>query len=518
MEKTIIGTGVKSWIENHFSYLLETQESNSALEAIATEAYQIQFLNHRIEIRFPENRYLYAYPPSDILEDGPSSYIKILKEHEILELRTSSFQLLLALGSYDEAGDNMEHLANAGYDQIDGIALENIISPLVEAENVFWIFHPVDKNEHGEPLLYKVEGSSLVDPQIADNVATIFLRKLSKLVDVPVSHLTSSTSGLQRKEIHQSEVKSRIISDPTPSDYFAQRLAKKKHDREKEEDPGVSKEILIWWNKIPKDLKDELVRKNAIRNDADVIRTFENGKYLLDYKNAKNLSPFQRLSSLKKLNLIDFAADSLSTLKNLTWIEELTCDINYSDRRPICKDLTPLIDLTRLKKLLLKNHDIEEVSPLSGLTNLTTLELEGNPLTSVRSLSSLNNLQRLLISLKEGMYFDCKFAEDMKYLDTLGISGYKRKKIKFQEPESLAKLKSLTELRLKDIEVSDNISIIRVIAELPQLKRLQLSNIEITTMEPLYKNKTISLLELDEDIKTKFKHQIRKNMPWCEIL
>ena len=113
-------------------------------------------------------------------------------------------------------------------------------------------------------------------------------------------------------------------------------------------------------------------------------------------------------------------------------------------------NISPLEDLTHLKKLSIDSNNITDISHLSKLTNLEFLELDQNKITNISVLSNLTNLKELWLSQNN--------LSDIK---------------------TLSSLKKLEGLSLIDCNVSD----LTPLAVLSNLKSLHLNNNPITTSQ-----------------------------------
>lgn len=115
------------------------------------------------------------------------------------------------------------------------------------------------------------------------------------------------------------------------------------------------------------------------------------GIFNLDEKFAIDLSPLKNLSALKKLQLTYVQIFDITSLKELVNLEMLSIiGISLSDFKPIK-------ELTNLKVLRLDGTNISDLKPLVKLANLQTLYLVETPIYSLEQIKNLANLEVLVI-------------------------------------------------------------------------------------------------------------------------
>ena len=117
-------------------------------------------------------------------------------------------------------------------------------------------------------------------------------------------------------------------------------------------------------------------------------------KFGLDLSNVYKLDiDLRQLSTsfnVSILNLSNNYLDDISPIRNLFELTEL--DLHGNNRNCITFDSRPLLKLTKLRKLNLKDCYMRNVKPLSRLTNLVELNLSGNCVKDLTPLKSLTNL------------------------------------------------------------------------------------------------------------------------------
>ena len=121
------------------------------------------------------------------------------------------------------------------------------------------------------------------------------------------------------------------------------------------------------------------------------------------------------MQALKVLNTANKGIRELTGLEFAINLEEL--DLSNNDK---ISDVTPLADLTKLKKLDLSNNEIVDVEPLTELENLIELDLSNNEIVDVEPLTELENLIELDLSNNE--IEDPLYLASLENLTTLDIS------------------------------------------------------------------------------------------------
>ena len=104
-----------------------------------------------------------------------------------------------------------------------------------------------------------------------------------------------------------------------------------------------------------------------------------------------DLSPLENLTQLKRLNLGHSQISDISPLANLTNLTYLNLQSNQ------ISDISPLTNLTQLEFLWLVHNRISDISPLANLRRLTRLGLYNNRIRDVSPLAGLVNLEELFI-------------------------------------------------------------------------------------------------------------------------
>lgn len=172
-------------------------------------------------------------------------------------------------------------------------------------------------------------------------------------------------------------------------------------------------------------------------------------------------------------------------------------------------DLSPISDLTNLRKLIVRQSKISDLSPLSGLNQLTHLEIVGyngvdlnenqiyiyqSCLSNINPLSELSNLK--FLDLSSNSIVNLTPLSRLINLEKLKLSGNG-----FICGQHNLDLSSLSELiNLRELNLSLNlINNIAALSNLKQLTSLYLTNNPITDFQPLSKLINLQNLTIDCD-------------------
>ncbi len=127
----------------------------------------------------------------------------------------------------------------------------------------------------------------------------------------------------------------------------------------------------------------------------------------------------------------------ISFMKYCSETEVLNLSVNSID------DISPLINLVKLKRLKLSYNRISDVTPLTRLTNLELLWLEGNNISDISPIAGLKNLKELNVS--KNKIRDISVLAELKGLFVLAIGN--------NPVEDYSCLNELPALQVKDIEI-----------------------------------------------------------------
>ena len=198
-----------------------------------------------------------------------------------------------------------------------------------------------------------------------------------------------------------------------------------------------------------------------------------------------NLQPItkERMQGLRRLLITEnYQVSSLAGLEYATYLKEL-----IFNRTQIGGDLSPLTNLTQLRRLDLGHSQITDISPLANLTNLTYLNLQINQISHLSPLANLTRLQNLWLA--HNSVSDISPLANLTQLTRLGLTSNQIKNVL-----PLTGLVNLETLRLWDNPIEDA----SPLAGLPKLKDVDIKipqPVEPTDYPPIYwTDKTTGLL------------------------
>ncbi len=173
------------------------------------------------------------------------------------------------------------------------------------------------------------------------------------------------------------------------------------------------------------------------------------------------------MAMLPKLDARNTGISDLTGLEHATNLTELLIGAEVVDNSWInsnwVSDLSPLVDLTNLTRLGLRENTISDISALGGLTNLTWLDLWENNIKDISALQGLTNLTELRLG-------------GNKITDISPVAGFI----------------NLETLLLRDNNISD----ISAISGLTNLTRLGLAHNNISDLSPLARLTNLATLGL----------------------
>ncbi len=181
-----------------------------------------------------------------------------------------------------------------------------------------------------------------------------------------------------------------------------------------------------------------------------------------------DLSTLVQLTGLHKLLLDQTAVSDLSPLVQLPHLQKL-----YLDRTAV-SDLSPLAQLTDLKQIDLGETNVSDLSPLEQLTGLQWLSLSQTAISDLSPLAKLTGLQRL--SLSQTAVSDLSPLAGLTGLQSLFLN-----QTAVSDLSPLAQLTRLLRLSLDQTAVSD----ISPLAQLTGLQTLSLNQTAVSDLSPL---------------------------------
>jgi Leucine-rich repeat (LRR) protein len=241
------------------------------------------------------------------------------------------------------------------------------------------------------------------------------------------------------------------------------------------------------------------------------------------------------LLQIKELFVIpSHRVHDISGLENLENLERLSITGYYDDDDLLATfaDLAPVANLTKLKYLDIAYNDVSDLSPLAGLTALEHLNLHFNPITDLSPLENLTNLTYLNL----GRNYDLASIDSIKNLRQLrylaikpsgvdlsplsGLTNLVALKILDQpiqsfpltiapkleflsgailDPDQLAFLDSMPELRILHVRVSRSLVDVTPITTRPELRVLGLHGADEADLSPVFSMPWLNTLTLSSN-------------------
>ena len=180
---------------------------------------------------------------------------------------------------------------------------------------------------------------------------------------------------------------------------------------------------------------------------------------------ALELEEDDTLTQQKMQGLTHVSAPNLE-IRDLTGLEYAIRLIELDMPRNLITDITPLTNLTTLRRVVLDENYIINIKPLWWLTRLTELSLAQNRINNITPLTNLIGLSELRLSQNQ-----------------------------ISDPRPLVGLTRLTKLSLSENQISD----IAALGDLATLTELRLSENKIISVNPLENLTALTTLELSEN-------------------
>ena len=178
----------------------------------------------------------------------------------------------------------------------------------------------------------------------------------------------------------------------------------------------------------------------------------------LDSNAITDIAALSGLSSLTGLGLNGNRIENLSPLSGLNRLKLLFLGYNHT-----IADVSPLADLTNLKRLWLQSNEIADVSDLAGLQQLDELRIKHNLVTDVSGLAELHNLSFLDLAennvtdiaalghLTNLIFLDLA-VNDVSGISALaGLTNLTRLNLRFNAVADVSALSALTNLEEVDL-------------------------------------------------------------------
>ena len=231
--------------------------------------------------------------------------------------------------------------------------------------------------------------------------------------------------------------------------------------------------------------------------DATNLRILDlNGEYVETenrWINSNSVSDFSPLMGLTKLTALYLRDSNISDISSVAGLTSLT-SLDFANNS--ISDISAVSGLTDLRNLGLWGNSISDISAVSGLTDLRNLELGFNSISDISAVSGLTQLTRLVLPANN--VSDISAVAGLTKLIDLGLGGNS-----ISDISAVSGLTDLKDLRLFNNSISDisaisgltnlrtlnlggnSISDISAVSGLTQLTYLNLSNNAISDVSPL---------------------------------
>ncbi|WP_036076027.1 WGR domain-containing protein [Leptospira weilii] len=422
---------------NHFSYLADTPGYDKILQMVMNQAVKatIGIPEYQDEktliIEFPGKNKLFTYAPAK--EKGKKysrSFQKILNKSSLLRTEGTG-EFYLGIHNMFES----EWFENLDSELLEYVKPEQIITPLYYNSDV-WLFHPKEKNQFGEPVIYFFAhdgGGECTDPEEV-NAGALFLKLIAEAWGIKIE-----------MPIH----------------------TKNKNDAITEE----------WWNNLDSELKEAVENEPYVSDTDSLSKKIQLVEHLYVNENSK-IKSLESISKFVNLSSFDCDAPHITDISTISSWKKLSY-LRISSKK--VKDFSPLKNVIKLKKLILNDTKINDLSPLTSLSNLNRLELEGTLITDLQPLAKLKNLEYLQIS-----------GTSVKNIEPIISLGQLRTlKIQGTHVKDISRLKELK--YLSDLDISDTkIDSFDVLKSLPRLTKFYANNTSLPNLESLMGSKSIA--------------------------
>ncbi|TLS50791.1 hypothetical protein FE782_19035 [Paenibacillus antri] len=218
-----------------------------------------------------------------------------------------------------------------------------------------------------------------------------------------------------------------------------------------------------------------------------------------------DLTPFAELTELRELEIQDMVAMDLEPFRSLTKLESLWLgsnrlkDISALEAMPNLRELTlyaweerklnaaPLYGLKNLKLLHIPNAGIENIEFVNAMPELQSLDVRGNPIGDFAPIAGLANLTVLSLAGES--------VEDLSFVRTLeNLKHLEAERTRIRDLTPLAQL-----VKLETLNLSGNpIDTIAPLASLTNLRTLSLMQTSVRELQSLAGMKQLETLYLYE--------------------
>ena len=243
------------------------------------------------------------------------------------------------------------------------------------------------------------------------------------------------------------------------------------------EDPNIEYAVRNVLNKYFGDLYDDEVAQitslcivgDMVMDSSDAVVFVEDGYQYWgsswvysDMGSVKTLNDLQKMPFLKKFCIAYQEGLDITALSFASQLEELSLiHVGVSD-------LSPIANLTNLKRLCVGSNAVTDLSPVANLTNLTSLACWNNQVSDISAVSNLKELTYL--DFAKNNVSDLSPVKGLEKLSDLWM--YQNQVSDFSPLEDVS---SLQVLMIRDNPISDKTSLQKVF---PRLSRIDVDVID----------------------------------------
>lgn len=263
---------------------------------------------------------------------------------------------------------------------------------------------------------------------------------------------------------------------------------------------------LNWWNALPDNWK-QIFRKEMGAVDSvnlGQIKRLQNTQELniANNKEINDLTPLNKISALKILNISNTNIYDLTPLRNLTNLEVLHVE------GTLVKNFSALKYAVNLKELNFNNTNLDSVL---NLTTFANLEILSGSKCGRKNIDFIHPLAKLkILNLSNNPLVEAKPLAKLLLLEQLDLS-----KTKIQDIEPISTLLNLLLLNLSNTAVQQ----LGHIAPLKKLRKLWINNTKIQTLDDLKLTNTLEKIYCDNTSVSKAEAmQFMTAMPSCIVI
>jgi len=359
---------------DHFLYLCDTPGFEPILKAVMDEAVSAQVKNKELVVVFRGNEVLSGgKPATKENKKFPLSYNAVLAMHSHLSLRHAQ-RGIGEHGLFNEDDGWFEGLEDEESELLEHGPLSKIISPMYDYSDL-WLYHPVEKNPQGEPVIYYLshEGGDIYDEQYC-NIGSLFLKRFARSLSL---------------KIELPEIK---INTEDAVDYKAWWLGLDEGWKEILKNSDENIESAEDAHKVKKITSIYIDEKSAVTSLEPLQYMPKLEELNCNSQGITDISPLQHIKKLSRLELTGKQIKDFSPLKDLTRME--TLELAYTS----IEDISFLTLFSKLERLDLGNTRLKDISPLKGLSKLRNLDIPNTDVKDISALATLKKLSMLNIS------------------------------------------------------------------------------------------------------------------------